>query len=82
MKDLLPPILQSSIFDNYSAFDFEGGEILNINKPESWTSFDVVKKIRKEIKDGQMAQMELLNDIKCMVVVTQKDIEQIKENDR
>lgn len=30
-------------------FDFETGEILNINKPKDWTSFDVVKKIRKII---------------------------------
>lgn len=30
-------------------FDFVAGEILNINKPEGWTSFDVVNKIRKII---------------------------------
>ncbi|TDI94367.1 MAG: tRNA pseudouridine(55) synthase TruB [Caldithrix sp.] len=31
-------------------FDFELGEILNINKPVGWTSFDVVKKIRGQLK--------------------------------
>jgi len=30
-------------------FNFEAGEILNINKPKGWTSFDVVKKIRNLI---------------------------------
>lgn len=29
-----------------ATFNFAAGEILNINKPEGWTSFDVVKKIR------------------------------------
>lgn len=32
-----------------SVFNFAQGEILNINKPEGWTSFDVVNKIRKHI---------------------------------
>lgn len=31
-------------------FNFANGEILNINKPEGWSSFDVVKKIRAHIK--------------------------------
>lgn len=31
------------------SFDFELGEILNINKPVGWTSFDVVKKIRGQL---------------------------------
>jgi tRNA pseudouridine55 synthase len=30
--------------------DFEAGEILNINKPEGWTSFDVVKKVRRLLR--------------------------------
>ena len=30
--------------------DFEKGEILNINKPIGWTSFDVVKKVRNHIR--------------------------------
>lgn len=29
--------------------EFENGKVLNINKPEGWTSFDVVKKIRSTI---------------------------------
>jgi len=31
-------------------FDFETGEILLINKPLSWTSFDVVKKVRNILR--------------------------------
>lgn len=31
------------------AFDFQNGEIILINKPLEWTSFDVVKKIRNSI---------------------------------
>jgi len=31
-------------------YDFERGEILNIDKPAGWTSFDVVKKIRNTVK--------------------------------
>ncbi len=31
-------------------FNFSAGEILNINKPEGWTSFDVVKKIRTAVR--------------------------------
>ena len=31
-------------------FDFEAGEIININKPAGYTSFQVVKKVRKKIQ--------------------------------
>lgn len=34
---------------NVATFNFAAGEILNVNKPEEWTSFDVVKKIRTAI---------------------------------
>ncbi|MFQ5769088.1 MAG: tRNA pseudouridine(55) synthase TruB [bacterium] len=43
-------IPHSSIPETKASFDFENGEILNINKPEGWSSFDVVKKIRYHIK--------------------------------
>lgn len=33
--------------EKHHHFNFENGEVLNINKPEGLTSFDVVKKIRK-----------------------------------
>ena len=34
----------------FPAFDFEAGEVLLIDKPYEWTSFDVVAKIRNAIK--------------------------------
>jgi tRNA pseudouridine55 synthase len=34
----------------FPAFDFESGEVLLIDKPFEWTSFDVVAKIRNAIK--------------------------------
>jgi tRNA pseudouridine55 synthase len=36
--------------DKITQFDFERGEILNLCKPEGWTSFDVVKKVRNLVK--------------------------------
>ena len=38
------------------------------------------KAIRKEIYDGQKAQMEVLNRIDKKVALVQKDVEHIKEN--
>lgn len=45
MKTLIP-----SSPNNLDTFNFESGEIINVNKPEGWTSFDVVKKIRNIIR--------------------------------
>ncbi len=39
-------IPQSSTFDQFSTLDFERGQILNLNKPVGWSSFDVVKRVR------------------------------------
>lgn len=33
-----------------SSFDFLGGEMLLVNKPKGWTSFDVVNKIRNKLR--------------------------------
>ena len=35
---------------NFPDFDFAAGELLLINKPYKWTSFDVVGKIRNSLK--------------------------------
>ena len=40
---------RKTFFQPKLSFDFERGEILNINKPAGWTSFDVVKKIRSQL---------------------------------
>ena len=34
-----------------SELDFQLGELLLVNKPLNWTSFDVVNKLRYEIKN-------------------------------
>lgn len=46
-------VIKKSELENHGALspeDFSNGAIININKPEGWTSFDVVKKIRNIIK--------------------------------
>ncbi|MFQ5822755.1 MAG: tRNA pseudouridine(55) synthase TruB [bacterium] len=42
--------LNPSNLKDFVPYNFERGEILNVNKPEGWTSFDIVKKIRNIIK--------------------------------
>lgn len=42
-------------------FDFERGEILNLYKPEGWTSFDVVKKIRNIVKGKKVGHAGTLD---------------------
>jgi tRNA pseudouridine55 synthase len=42
-------MIEPSARSPFPDLDFAGGEILNVDKPEGWTSFDVVKKIRKLI---------------------------------
>lgn len=46
-----PPLLQYSLFSpSKNKMDFQAGEILLIDKPYTWTSFDVVNKIRWALK--------------------------------
>ncbi len=49
MTNQQPLTLQQSIPERPSLLDFEKGQIININKPEGWSSFDVVRKIRYHI---------------------------------
>ncbi len=47
------------------AFDFENGELILVDKPLTWTSFDVVGKIRnatriKKIKVGHAGTLDPL----------------------
>ena len=44
-------------------FDFEKGEILLINKPKTWTSFDVVKKIRFATKQKKVGHAGTLDPL-------------------
>ncbi|MCG8607596.1 tRNA pseudouridine(55) synthase TruB [bacterium] len=38
--------LQSMMRNEFAEVDFESGQVLNVNKPAGWTSFDAVKCIR------------------------------------
>ncbi len=53
LTSILPSLLKASTFSPYLCAmtqDFEGGVLLLIDKPEDWTSFDVVNYIRIQIK--------------------------------
>lgn len=50
-------------------WDFEKGEIININKPENWTSFDVVKKIRNTIKVKKVGHAGTLDPFATGVLI-------------
>jgi tRNA pseudouridine55 synthase len=41
---------QDGATQHRDAFDFQAGEVLLIDKPYGWTSFDVVKKVRNLVK--------------------------------
>jgi tRNA pseudouridine55 synthase len=74
-------------------FDFEKGEILLVNKPYKWTSFDVVNLVRnyirkqlniKKIKIGHAGTLDPLANgllILCTGMMT-KRIEEFKEYDK
>ncbi|MFQ5631151.1 MAG: tRNA pseudouridine(55) synthase TruB [bacterium] len=49
MISSIPSTFKYDSLPLHSAFDFERGVILNINKPAGWSSFDVVKKIRSQL---------------------------------
>lgn len=40
-------------------FDFEKGEVLLVDKPKTWTSFDVVNKIRYAVSKKQGKRMKV-----------------------
>lgn len=40
--------------DDFSSFDFNEGEVLLVDKPVDWTSFDVVNKIRNTIRPKKL----------------------------
>jgi tRNA pseudouridine55 synthase len=50
-------------------WNFEEGVILNINKPEDWTSFDVVKKIRNSLKVKKVGHAGTLDPFATGVLI-------------
>ena len=62
-------------------FDFESGEILLINKPLSWTSFDVVKKVRNILRIKKIGHAGTLDPLAegLLILCTGKYTKKIEE---
>jgi tRNA pseudouridine55 synthase len=62
-------------------FDFETGEILLINKPLSWTSFDVVKKVRNILRIKKIGHAGTLDPLAegLLILCTGKYTKKIEE---
>jgi tRNA pseudouridine55 synthase len=62
-------------------FDFETGEILLLNKPLSWTSFDVVKKIRNILRIKKIGHAGTLDPLAegLLILCTGKFTKKIDE---
>jgi len=62
-------------------FNFTTGEILNINKPEGWSSFDVVKKIRSRIKVKKVGHAGTLDPFATgvLLICTGRATKQVSE---
>jgi tRNA pseudouridine55 synthase len=54
---------------NKKKIDFAEGEILNINKPQGWTSFDVIKKIRSICKIKKLGHAGTLDPFATGVLI-------------
>jgi tRNA pseudouridine55 synthase len=64
-------------------FDFEAGEVLLVNKPKGWTSFDVVKRLRSIFRIRKIGHAGTLDPMASglMIIVTgrkTKEIERLK----
>jgi tRNA pseudouridine55 synthase len=64
-------------------FDFEAGEVLLVNKPKGWTSFDVVRKLRSLFHIRKIGHAGTLDPMASglMIIVTgrkTKEIEKLK----
>ena len=62
-------------------FDFEAGEILLLNKPLTWTSFDVVKKVRNTLRIKKIGHAGTLDPLATglLILCTGKKTKQIEQ---
>ncbi|PTX14343.1 tRNA pseudouridine synthase B [Pontibacter mucosus] len=62
-------------------YDFAAGEILLINKPLGWTSFDVVKKVRNTIREKKVGHAGTLDPLATglLILCTGKFTKRIDE---
>lgn len=63
-----------------ATFDFEAGELILIDKPLTWTSFDVVKKIRNTIRLKKIGHAGTLDPLATglLILCTGKKTKQIE----
>jgi tRNA pseudouridine55 synthase len=61
-------------------FDFETGEVLLVDKPLTWTSFDIVKKIRNQYKQIKVGHAGTLDPLATglLIICTGKKTKQIE----
>lgn len=62
-------------------FDFEKGEVLLIDKPQTWTSFDIIKKLRYALKVKKIGHAGTLDPLATglLIVCTGKFTKRINE---
>jgi tRNA pseudouridine55 synthase len=72
-------ILQTKYKFRKFMFDFEAGEVILINKPYEWTSFDVVRKVRNTIKFKKIGHAGTLDPLATglLILCTGKKTKQI-----
>lgn len=80
-------ILTNSLNTSYPIFQFEEGEILLFDKPLTWTSFDVVAKVRNTIRCKKVGHAGTLDPLATglLVICTgkmTKKIEQIQAGEK
>ena len=78
---LLSPALTFAVMENMSINIYEEGQVLLINKPLRWTSFDVIKKIRNLIKVKKVGHAGTLDPLATgmLIVCTGKFTKKINE---
>ena len=67
-----------------AAYDFAGGEVIGIDKPLNWTSFDIVKKVRNTIRIKKVGHAGTLDPLATGLLIictgkATKTINQIQE---
>jgi len=64
-----------------SSFDFEAGEILLLNKPLTWTSFDVVRKVKNTLRIKKIGHAGTLDPLATglLILCTGKKTKQIDQ---
>jgi tRNA pseudouridine55 synthase len=75
------PLVMEQNFKDKTNYDFAAGEVILIDKPYQWTSFDVVKKVRNAVKIKKVGHAGTLDPLATglLIVCTGKMTKQINE---